>query len=151
MRFLVVGGGSMGKRRTRCLLANNVHKDQIQLVDTREDRRAEVSELFGINVHANLEEGMAIGPDVVIVSVPGAYHMDACLVAARAGKHFFSEVPLSIGLEGTEELLELVKSQSLVAAPGTQPPFHPPVKPAKAWLEDPAVGKPLTINEAFGS
>lgn len=151
MRFLVVGGGSMGKRRTRCLLANNVPKDQIELVDTREDRRAEVNELLGVNVHASLEDGMATGPDAVIVSVPGAYHMAACLVAARAGKHFFSEVPLSIDLEGTEELLELVKGQSLVAAPGTQPPFHPLVKQAKAWMEDPAFGKLLMINEAFGS
>ena len=75
----------------------------------------------------------------------------ACLTAARAGKHFFCEVPLSMSLDGTEELIDLVERQGLVAAPGSQPPFHPLVRQVKAWLEDPAFGKLLLFNQGDGA
>ena len=34
-RFLIVGSGSMGKRRIRCLLANDVPAQNIRLIDPR--------------------------------------------------------------------------------------------------------------------
>ena len=63
MQFLVVGGGSMGKRRTRCLLANGVPEDNIHLVDVRQDRREEVQQKYGVTTHTSLDAGMATGPD----------------------------------------------------------------------------------------
>ena len=47
MKFLVVGCGSMGKRRMRCLKANG--QQDIIAFDTREDRREEVKKLYGGN------------------------------------------------------------------------------------------------------
>ncbi len=140
----------MGRRRIRCLNANGIAAEQIRLVDTREDRRAEARQTHGVEGFADLQGGMDWGPDVVIVSVPPTAHMDVCLTAARAGKHFFCEVPLSMSLDGTEELTDLVERQGLVAAPGSQPPFHPLVKQVKQWLEDPAFGKLLLFNQDWG-
>ena len=150
MKFLVVGGGSMGKRRTRCLIANDVPKEDISLVDTREDRRDEVRKTLGVDVYGDIDAGLASDPDAVIVSVPGAYHMDVCLAAARAGKHFFCEVPLSISMDGIDELEALVSQKNLIAAPGVQLPFHPLLRQVKEWLRDPAFGKLLMVNQSFG-
>jgi predicted dehydrogenase len=150
MKFLVVGGGSMGKRRIRCLLANGIQSDQIRVVELLEDRRAEVEHKHDVKGFGRLEDGLAWDPAGVIVSVPGAYHMPVCLAATRAGKHVFCEVPLSTSLEGTEELETLVKRNGLVMAPGCQPVFHPVLKRASEWIRDPSFGKVLMVNYETG-
>ena len=151
MKFVVVGGGSMGKRRIRCLLANNIPPQAIRLVEVRPDRREEVKEKHVIDSFSDLESALDWNPSAVIVSVPGAYHMEVLLQVARAGKHFFCEVPLSINLDGIEALKKLVHENKLVAAPGCQTLFHPLFKQVKQWLADPEFGKLLNVVEIFGS
>ncbi len=74
MKFAIIGAGSMGKRRIRCLLANGIKPDAIRIVDVREDRRAEAKEKYGVEGAVGLEDALKWNPDAVIVSVPGAPH-----------------------------------------------------------------------------
>ena len=46
--FLIVGQGPMGKRRVRCLMANDVPASQITARETRADRLQESKETYGI-------------------------------------------------------------------------------------------------------
>lgn len=150
MKFLVVGGGSMGKRRIRCLLANQVQPQQIRMVDVRPDRQAEVKSKHDVDSVSDLAAGLNWGPDAVIISVPGAAHMEVALAAARAKKHIFCEVPLSLNLDGVPELKELAEKNKLVIAPGCQPPMHPLFKQVRQWIHDPSFGKPLCVLAEFG-
>jgi len=150
MKFLVVGGGSMGKRRIRCLLANQVQPGQIRLVDVRPDRQAEVKSKHDVDSVGDLPAGLDWGPDAVIISVPGAAHMEVALAAARAKKHIFCEVPLSLSLDGVPELKDLAQKNKLVIAPGCQPPMHPLFKLAKDWIKEPSFGKALCVVVEFG-
>ena len=61
MRFLIVGGGAMGKRRTRCLLANKVAAGDIHLVDMRADRRDQVTKKYSVETFDNLDAGLKWG------------------------------------------------------------------------------------------
>lgn len=140
----------MGKRRVRCLLANQIKPADIRVADVREDRRQEVLAKHGVEGLPSLEAGLTWNPDVVIVSVPGALHVPACLAAARAGKNIFCEVPLSVNLEGLAELAELVAQKNLLLVPGCQPPFHPLIRQLKEWIADPEFGRPLLAAEIFG-
>lgn len=150
-KFLIIGGGSMGKRRIRCLEANDVTAGQMRLVDFREDRRDEVLEKHQVAGFECIEDGLAWHPDVVLVSVPGAYHVPACLAALEAGKHVFCEVPLSTNLDGIERLVELANDQQLVMAPGCDWAFHPLNQQVRRWLDDSAFGKPLFCHAIQGS
>lgn len=150
MKFLVVGGGSMGKRRIRCLLANQVQPQQIRMVDVRPDRQEEVKSKHDVDSLSDLASGLKWDPDAVIISVPGAAHMAVALEAARARKHIFCEVPLSLNLDGVAELTELAEKHKLVIAPGCQPPMHPMFKQVKQWIEEPGFGKPLCVIAEFG-
>ena len=61
----------MGKRRTRCLIANDVPKGDISLVDTREDRRDEVRKTLGVDVYGNLDAGLAVPAWVLLLVTHG--------------------------------------------------------------------------------
>ena len=100
-RFLIIGGGSMGKRRIRCLLANDISPSNVRLIDRREDRRAECEERYGVKSFGDIDAGWAWNPDVVIVSTPTRYHLEYCLAAARLKKDFFCEIALSDSSGGT--------------------------------------------------
>src|SRR5262245_12296658 len=110
-KFLVIGQGSMGKRRVRCLRANGVSADRIVAFDTREERLNESAAKYAVGTTADVAAALK-DPELsaVIVSVPGFLHMQYCLAAARAGKHWFCEVPLSIQLDGIAELRKLTSA-----------------------------------------
>jgi predicted dehydrogenase len=149
-RFLILGGGSMGKRRIRCLLANRVAPEDIRVVDVRGDRREEIQGKYGVAGVASLDPGLAWNPAAVFVSVPGALHVTMCQAAAAAGKHIFCEVPLSVNLDGLAELAARVDEKRLLLAPGCQPPFHPLYRQLKEWLAAPDFGRLLLGVEVFG-
>ena len=150
-RFLVIGGGSMGKRRIRCLLAHGIKAGQIRLIDPRADRRAESLERYGVSSLDDMVSAWAWQPDALIVSTPTRHHLPYCLAAARAGKDFLCEIALADKLEGSGELLELVEAQGLVAALGINNPWHAVMRQAKAWLDDEAFGAPLSYQMAYGN
>ncbi len=150
-RFLIIGGGSMGKRRMRCLLAHGARTGQIRLIDPRADRRAECQARYNVESFEDFAAAWAWDPHVVIVSTPTKYHMRYCLEAASAGKDFFCEIALSDRLEGAEELLRLAAEYKLVAALGINNPCHAVLRQAKTWLLDESFGAPLTYQMAFGN
>ena len=150
-RFLIIGGGSMGKRRIRCLQAHGVPAQAIRLVDPRADRRAESQQHYAVAGYAEFATGWAWGPDVVIISTPTPQHMRYCLAAARAAKDFFCEIALSDSLAGTDELLTLADQHRLVAALGINNPSHIVMRQAKAWLQEESFGAPLSYHIAYGN
>ena len=150
-RFLIIGGGSMGKRRIRCLQAHGVPAKDIRLIDRRADRRAESRERYAVESFDDFASGWAWNPDVLIVSTPTKQHMRYCLEAARARKDFFCEIALSDSLDGADELITLVDKHGLVAALGINNPCHAVMRQAKSWLQDESFGAPLTYQMAFGN
>lgn len=150
-KYLILGAGSMGRRRVRCLQAHGVLAENIRVFDQRKDRRQESKTKHGVDGFATFDDGMAWNPDVVIVSLPSKLHMHYCLTAARAQKDFWCEIALSDSLDGTEELLALVNRHRLIAALGINNPHHVAMQQAKQWLQEESFGKPLTYHMAFGN
>ena len=131
--YLVIGQGSMGKRRVRCLIANQIPAQQILVFDTRIDRLSESAQKYGVKAVDSIDAVLNdSATQAVFVSVPGALHLQYCLAAARAGKHWFCEVPLATSLEGLEELFDLTRP-SLVGAAGCQVLFHPLARALRSW------------------
>ena len=67
MKFLVIGLGSMGKRRVRNLLAIGGH--DVAGFDPREDRRAEANQKYGIPVFDSLDAALqSFQPGAFVIS-----------------------------------------------------------------------------------
>ena len=72
MKFLVIGLGSMGKRRVRCL--QSLGYSEIVGFDVRADRRAEAEQKYGIKTVGLLDSSQLEACDAVIVSTPPNLH-----------------------------------------------------------------------------
>ena len=94
MKALVVGLGSMGKRRTR-LIQEFAKGVAVIGVDGDESRRNEARELYGIETFASTEEALArVSPDVGFVCSPPLTHGEIISSLLSARLHVFSEINL---------------------------------------------------------
>ena len=146
MKFLVVGLGSMGKRRIRNL--QYLKAGEIIGFDLREDRRKEAEEKYKIQTFGDFEKAMAENPDTLIISTPPDLHMHYAIIAAKNNKHFFTEA--SVVDKGMDKLISLIKDKKIVAAPSCTMRFHPAIKKIKELVDERAVGKPLVFTYHSG-
>lgn len=137
MKFLIIGLGSMGKRRVRNL--QYLKAGEIHGFDLRKDRRRETKEKYGIIVFPNIEDALKEKPDAVIISTPPHLHMEYATRAAKQNIHFFTE--LNMSHEKIDALLRLCKKKNIVAAPSCTMRFHPAIQCMKQLLEKRYIGK----------
>lgn len=95
MKLLVIGLGSMGKRRINLL--NKYFKNAVQIaaVDTRLDRRNEVEELYAINTYGDLDEAIQMErPDAAIICTAPVSHSQIIIACLQQHLHVFTEINL---------------------------------------------------------
>jgi len=138
MSFLIIGLGSMGKRRIRDLL--RLQNENVIGWDLRADRRMEAEKLYGIKTYPSLEEALTEDLHGIIISTPPDQHMKYAHLAADLNIPFFTEA--SVTIDGIPELIEKLKTRpNLVAAPSCTMLFHPAVEKIKELLNQNIVGK----------
>ena len=124
-RYLIVGLGSMGKRRIRCLLSLGKAKEQIVGLDLREDRCAEANKLYGIKTYGK-EEGIDFSDvKAVIVSLPPDKHFIGAKIAID--NHLPVFVEASVLLEDAKKIRDYNRGKVFVA-PSYTMVFHPMIK-----------------------
>lgn len=136
MKFLVIGLGSMGKRRVRCLQALKV--EGVVGFDPREDRRKEAAEKYGIKTYEKVEDALG-DVDAFVISTPPDLHMIYAKIAVTNNKHFFCEA--SVTDDGMAEVMEMLKKTKVVAAPSCTMRFHPAVKIIQEQVAKNAIGR----------
>ncbi|MHA1482921.1 MAG: Gfo/Idh/MocA family protein [Candidatus Heimdallarchaeaceae archaeon] len=146
MKFLVIGLGSMGKRRIR-ILQHLGEKDIIGF-DLKEERRKEAQEKYGITTFESIEKAMIQNPDIFIISTSPDHHIEYELLAAKNDKHFFCEA--GIFTQGLEELIDICKSKNIVAAPGVRFWFEESVRKIKELVNNGKVGKVVAFTYHMG-
>lgn len=111
MKIIVIGLGSMGKRRIRLL---SERKD-IQLfgIDSQESRCAEVKEKFGIKCYASIAEVVAAEhPDAAVISTSPLSHAAIIKECLDNNLHVFTEINLVA--DGYAENMALAKEKGKV-------------------------------------
>ena len=112
MGVLVVGLGSMGRRRIR-ILKRFFPEQEITGVDLNEERRKQSKEELGIKTKGTMEEGLSTsGIDCCFVCASPLYHADIISAALKKGLHVFSEINLVS--DGYEEILGLARESGRV-------------------------------------
>ncbi|MBI2050319.1 MAG: Gfo/Idh/MocA family oxidoreductase [Parcubacteria group bacterium] len=145
LRFLIVGLGSMGKRRIRNLLANN--ERDIVGFDIRPDRNEEAKSKYGIKIIADFKDISPDDFDVVIISTSPEAHGDYIRFALKHNKHFFVEHPVND--DGYEDIFKSA-DLDIIKAPSCTMRFYTPIKMMKNILEEGRIGKILAFQYHMG-
>ncbi|MGJ0308736.1 Gfo/Idh/MocA family protein [Aliarcobacter cryaerophilus] len=148
MKFLVIGLGSMGKRRVRNLIALG-YKENIAGFDLREDRRIE-SHKYNIKIFDDFEKVMnEFKPDAFLISTPPNFHMQYAYIAEQNNIHCFIEASV-VDAEKILELSNRIINKKILMAPSCTMRYYPmPIK-IKELIQNGTIGKVLNYNYQTG-
>ncbi len=135
MKFLVIGLGSMGKRRVRCLQA--LEKKEIVGFDPRKDRRIEAENKYGIETIDSIKCDLSCY-DAFIISTPPDHHTEYLKLAIDNNIPAFVEA--SVIKEEVEEVLAYNKKNVFIA-PSCTFRFHPMIKDMTEIIKGGKYGK----------
>ncbi len=110
MKIIVIGLGSMGKRRIRLL---SEHKDMTLFgIDSNQERCQEVKEKFGIKCYNSISEVVnAEQPEAAVISTSPLSHSAIIKECLQNNLHVFTEINLV--LDGYDENMKLAKDKGL--------------------------------------
>lgn len=146
MKALVIGLGSMGRRRVRCLQQHGV--DAIAGFDTRADRRERAAREYGIVVRDHLAADDLRGFDVVVISTPPDQHHTAIGWSIAAGKSCFVEA--SVIRAPLPALDERARAEGVLVAPSCTLRFHSAIRDITQAVQSRRYGKVCNFSYHCG-
>ena len=141
MKFLIVGLGSMGKRRIRNLKA--LEQNDLIGFDPRADRCSETYENFQLKTFTDISEALKEKPDAMIISTPPDLHMRYAKIAIQNKVHFFTEA--SVVQDEMDEVIRNLESCGIVGLPSCTMRYHPIVINVQQIIKSNKIGKPLAF------
>lgn len=126
MNVVVIGLGSMGKRRIRLL--RDLYADvQVCGVDAKEERRVECEKSFAIGVYKSIEDCLRIClPEAAFVCTPPLSHAAIIRDCLLYGMHIFSEINLVAS--GYDENIALAEEKGRVLFLSSTPLYREEIK-----------------------
>jgi predicted dehydrogenase len=120
-RVLVCGTGSIGQRHIKNLQSLNVN---VSAWRNRVELAKDLSEKFGINVHADLDFGLEQA-DAVVIATSTNTHIDIALKAAEQGKAIYIEKPIAKSFSEIGPLVSEISKNKNIIEVGFQLRAHP--------------------------
>lgn len=148
MKFLIVGLGSMGKRRIRNL--KEIGIKEIVGFDIRDDRMKQASELYSILTVKDFESALKENPDAMIISTSPDAHKKYALHAIENKIPFFTEVNTMKPTE-MQEIIEGLKKNNVIGLPSSNLRFHSLIILLKNIVIKKKIGEIFTFNFHSGS
>lgn len=146
MKFLIIGLGSMGKRRIRNLQTLEIH--EITGVELKEENRKEAEGKYGIKTADDVSKVNLSEIDAIIVSTPPDKHNEWIDFAIQNKKPVFVEA--SVILDGLAELSEKAKSAGVLVAPSCTLRFHPAIRTIKDIVKSGKYGRVTNFSYHLG-
>ncbi len=148
IRMGLIGAGRMGRVYANTL-ANAV--SEVELAAVAESDPAilnDVKEKYGIPSgyvdYRKILDDKTI--EAVVISTPTNTHASIIKDAAAAGKHIFSEKPLSQNIQECDEAIDVVRKAGVKLQLGFMRRFDPPYSNAKKQILDGSIGRPVMFK-----
>jgi predicted dehydrogenase len=141
LKILVVGLGSMGKRRIRNL--QYLNQGVVIGFDPREDRCKEAFEKYGIKTFDDIAVALNEKPNAMVISTPPDLHMRYAKIALDNKIHFFTEA--SVVQDEMVEVIQMLKKSDKIGLPSCTMRYHPIVNQIRELLVKNIIGQPLSF------
>ena len=146
---MITGGGSIGKRHLKNLISLNIDKENIFVLEPREDRVSEIKSLGINNCLKDIREFDDISIKAAIICSPTSYHIDQAIYFANKKADLMIEKPLSRDLLNIDKLKDIVSKNKLVTFIAYIFRFAPSIKYLKEILEKKVIGEIFFVRGEF--
>ncbi len=146
MKFLLIGLGSMGKRRIRNL--QYLKAKHIVGFDTRFDRRNEAERKYGITTVDDLRKLKMDDFDAIVISTPPDKHSVYIALAIKHSKPAFVEASVVLG--DLEKLNRAAAKKKIFIAPSCTLRFLPSIQTIKGLVHGGKYGKVTNFSYHCG-
>lgn len=146
MKFLVIGLGSMGKRRVRNLL--HLGYTKVAGFDPRAQRRDQARSKLGIEVVDSWAKAEARQVDAWIISTPPDTHLDYGFKAVAKGVHFFTEANVTDSRAG--QMIETLRGVETIGAPSCTMRYFAGPSKIKEIVNEGVLGRLLAFTYHTG-
>ncbi len=147
MKTLIAGFGSIGRRHLNNLRA--LGETDFVLLRSHHSTLPE-DDIKGLPVETTIEAALAHKPQAVVIANPSSLHLEVAIPAAKAGCSILMEKPVSHSMDRIDELQSALKQGGGQLLVGYQFRFHPGLRQIKAWLDDGAIGRPVSSRAHWG-
>ena len=111
---LIVGGGSIGERHLRTFIQTG--DVAASICEPREEKLAELGQQYDVaGTFPSFDDAPLDDFDAVVICTPPNLHIPMARKAVDANCHILVEKPLSLDLNGVDELIGLTREKGLVA------------------------------------
>jgi len=162
-RILFIGLGGAGQRHLRLFKENLIDSD-VELIAYRSinktpllnsdfsvNQKDSIEDVYQIKIFNNLEDVLALKPDLVVISTPSSMHLEYAQLCASKGINIFVEKPISNSLKGLQILRDTVEKKHVAIQVGFQRRFHPHLNKIKEIIKSGELGQMLTVNFTVAS
>lgn len=150
INIAVIGTGRMGSVHTRNLARKIPTAHLSAVCDIRRDAAQAIADELGVRRVVRDYHELLADPDIqaVLIATPTDTHTRIIEDAARAGKHIFSEKPLSIDLPSIDAALAVVGQTGVKLQVGFNRRFDNSFRQLREVVASGGIGKPCLLRIA---
>jgi scyllo-inositol 2-dehydrogenase (NAD+) len=144
----VVGAGTLGRRHAENVRYAIPEARLVAVVDRDLNRARLVAEDLSVEQAAERMEEVADRKEIqaFVVASPSKFHPEAIEIAARHGKHVFSEKPIALTLNEADRALEAVSKAGVLLQIGFMRRYDPAYADARKRIDAGEIGEPIMFK-----
>lgn len=113
LKVLIVGGGSIGERHLRTFIRTG--EVAASICEPREEKLEQLKTTYPVAAgYARFEDAPLDTLDAAVICTPPNMHIPMARAAVEAGCHILVEKPLSLSMDGVDDLIRLVREKKLI-------------------------------------
>ncbi|WP_315583871.1 Gfo/Idh/MocA family oxidoreductase [Actinomyces viscosus] len=147
VRIALVGAGRIGTHHAAAIARDVPTAALAAVVDPRLDAATALADRLDARAEADASGILAdSGIDAIVVTTPAALHRDLIVEAAAAGKHVFTEKPITTDLAEADECVAAARRAGVVLQVGFNRRFAPGFAAARTAVDDGRIGTPQLLR-----
>lgn len=146
VRVGLVGCGAISQVMHLPGLQTMVEQGKVELIavaDVFPEKAAAAAEKYGVPAsYGDLEKMLRDADfDLLVNTTPIPDHFLVSLTALRAGRHVYTQKPMSLTLEEATQLIDEARARKLLLGCAPEHPVRPMIQKIRALIEDGAIGR----------